>query len=189
MVVADRRDADRLRAVVAGVHLEAHVATGLEFVEARADDRVAVEIQRTAIAGDDAAAIGRRVDLDDAAVLGHRVRLHVAAHFARQVLHAALDRVEGVAQRDEGVLVRLVLRRRAVGDELVARRGDVDAHAVVAPLVVVAVVARNRDAAAGQVREHAVEVGDAFAHLGVQRGAGLEVAVSEGRFDVHGGAP
>ncbi|OIQ83863.1 hypothetical protein GALL_343360 [mine drainage metagenome] len=187
--MADRCDADRLRAVVAGVHFEAHVAPRLELVEAAVDDRVAVEVQGTAVGGDDAAAAGCRVDFDDAAVRGHRVRLHVAAHFAREVLHAALDRVERVAQRDERILVRLVLRRRTVGDEFMARCGDVDAHAVVPPLVVVAVVTRDRDAAAVQVREHAVKVRDALAHLGVQRRAGLDVEVGDDRFDVHGGRP
>ena len=66
-----------------------------------------------------------RVESDDATLGGWLVCLDAAAHLARVVFDLALRRVEGVADRDIDVLVRVVRGRLATHDELAARNRDV----------------------------------------------------------------
>jgi hypothetical protein len=97
-----------------------------------------MEIDLAAVTCLDEAVVALGDQVGDSAVDWNFVRLDVAAAVTDMVLELSAHRIEAVADGDVDVLVRVVLRRIALHDDLLARDLEVDADMIevaVAPSV------------------------------------------------------
>jgi hypothetical protein len=62
------------------------------------------------------------------------VVLDVAAHLSRVILEPPRRGVEGIANGDINVLMRVIERARAIHHHVFARHADIDAHVYSLPL-------------------------------------------------------
>lgn len=109
-MLALRRHRARLRSLGAfGVPRdEVRFVAHLQRIKAALDDAVAVEIDFVARRGGNKAAIPVGQQPRDSAMIRHGVQLHLASAIADMILEAAAQRVEGIADSDVSILVRVV---------------------------------------------------------------------------------
>jgi hypothetical protein len=97
------------------------------------------------------------------------VLLHIASPTLSQALEATTDSVEGVANRDVDVLVRVIISAMLPHYHFAVGDGDVNADAIRIPFVLVVVRRFDHDTAARDVAAQLLEFLDLGAHLGVNR--------------------
>jgi hypothetical protein len=86
------------------------------------------------------------------------VVLDVAAHLSRVILEPPRRGVEGVANGDIDVLMRVIEWACAIHHHVLARHADIDAHVIQLALVMVAVRRLHHDAAADDAVVEAFEL-------------------------------
>src|SRR5688572_21870512 len=84
--------------------------------------------------------------------------LHVPTPALCQALQPTAHGIEGIANGDVHVLVRVVLATTLTHDDLPLRHGDVDADSVGVALLLMVMRRLDHDAAAGDVLEHLLEL-------------------------------
>src|SRR5262245_26979711 len=100
----------------------------------------------------------------------------VASELPRMIFELAHRGIEGVADGDIDVLVRLVLRAFLIHVHVVARHADVDADLVKLALVVMPVRRLDGDVAAHDALEKAVKLGGLLADDRLHGGRWVDVA-------------
>src|SRR6266542_1727580 len=131
-----------------------HPVADLQPVEIPLDQAVAVEIELTALMGQDEAVILLGVELRHLAGKEGIVLFDLAALLALVIDEAPLGGLEGIAQRNAEIRIGEFLAgaMRLPGDhELVARHAQVDVHIIEIAGVMAAMQLLDRDPAAGQV--------------------------------------
>src|SRR5215471_11713738 len=120
MMLTERNDGARLgtRRTLRMLRDKTHFIADGELVKPAIGDAVAVEVDLVAIGTQDEAAILLGEQAGDPPVLGNRVQLHLAAPLANMIFEHPAGGVEGVADRDVDILMRLVRRRIAADGDL-----------------------------------------------------------------------
>src|SRR3546814_2417300 len=91
-----------------------------QLVEVGIDEAVCMEIDLAPVRRLNEAVVLKTIEPGDLAVRRHLVALHAARALTRMVLEAAACRIEGIAQSDVDVLMRLVAAGVAVDHYLLA---------------------------------------------------------------------
>lgn len=97
-----------------------------QFFEPSVGDRIAMEVDFSTVAGIDEAVIALGDKACDFAMSRNLVCLHVATLAPDLVLELAPHRVETIPDRNRDVLVRMMLGRIALHDDLLPRDLEVD---------------------------------------------------------------
>ncbi|SRR5271155_512216 len=126
---------------------ETHLVANGERFERAVHDTVAMEIDLAAIGTQNEAAILRGQEPRDPSMVGHRVQLDVAASQTNVIFQQPASCVEGVADRDIDILMRMVSLGIAPDDNLVSRNFEVDAHSKQITLLAPGVLVFDNDAA------------------------------------------
>jgi hypothetical protein len=129
MMLADWNDGARLgtHRTLGMLRDKTHFIAHREPVEPAIGNAVAVEVDLVAVGGQDETAIALGEEAGDAPMLGDRVQLHLAAPLANMIFEHPAGGVEGVANRDIDILMRVVRRRIAADCDLAAGNFEVDA--------------------------------------------------------------
>src|SRR5215831_7882697 len=109
----------------------------------------------------------------------------VASELPRMIFELAHRGIEGVADGDINVLVRLVLRAFLIHMHVVARHADVDADLVTLALVVMPVRRLDGDVAAHDALEKAVKLGGLLADDRFHGGRWIHVAEADLQGNLH----
>ena len=160
MMFADEADRGRLPAFLALAlgELQADLAARLDGSEIALDHAVAMEVD-LAFRGLNEAEAALVVGHAHGAVPRHLVRLHLAAALAHAVFELAHRSIEGVADADLDVLVRVVARSGMRHRQLPAGRVDLDPDPEQVALAVLAILLLHDHAAAGDPLGEALERG------------------------------
>jgi len=184
---AERCHGTRLRALGAFTILrhETHLVTDSEPLEAAIGDAVAVKIDLGAVAGLDEAAIVIGKEACDPAVITDRMQLHVAARFANVIFEQSASCIEGIANCDIGIVMRMTGCRIAADDDLAARNDQVDPHLEQVALQMARVPAFDDDMAGDDPVAEAYEVLGASADPGREGFGGVHVTKRDLKRQLH----
>src|SRR5665213_98184 len=155
-----------------------------EMVETIADHGVPVHVDFVAVTGLYETVAFRLEKTGYAPVVRRLMGLDVASHGAGVVLELAARRVEGIADGDENVLMRMVFGRIALDDDLSSRNGQIDSQMVQVALV--ATRARfHYDVAGHDPSEKAVKGSGMLANMGLDRRRRRHLAEGDLDWELH----
>ena len=148
VVFAEMNDGTRLRTLgtLGVLRNKTDFIAHRKLVKPAVCDAVAVEVDLITVGADDEAAILLGKETRDPPVVGHRVHLDIPASLANVLFEQPAGRVEGVADRDIDVLVRMVRRGIAADDDLAPGDLQVDAYPEQIALLVARVPTFDDDA-------------------------------------------
>src|SRR3990170_8322264 len=143
VMLADRGHGACLRALDAFIlcNHEPDFVADLKLVEVTVNHAVFVEIDLLAVRG-----LGKPIilkELRDLAMTGRGMDFYRPAHAPRMVFQLSTRRIEGIANGDINVLMRMVERARMPDEDILPRHTDVDPHVI--KLAVVMMTMRGLD--------------------------------------------
>ena len=148
-----------------------------------------MEIDLSAIAGHDEAAILLGKQTRDPSVIGYCMQLHIAAPLANVVFKQPAHGVKRVADGDMGILVRVVRLGIAADDDLAAGNTEIDADAEQVALLAARMLAFDDDTAGYDPIEKAFELLGACAYARRNRLRAVHVTKGDLKRDLHSTSP
>jgi hypothetical protein len=172
---------------VARLFDEPHVGADAQCFERTAQDAVAVKVDDAAVIGLNAPEPAFVVQFADAPMRLFGVCLYVSASFPFIVLKLASRRLEGIAQRNIRIIVRLIARAGAPGDDLMTRHGNAHMRGEEIALMMVPMGRFNRDVAVNDLRAEFLQLCCQGACPRLKRGRRVHVAKYDFKGDLHAG--
>ena len=114
-----------------------------------------------------------------------RVRLHVAARNAEVFVKLAARRLEGVAHRDMGILMRVILPWLTPHHDGAPRQRQIGADVEQPSLGLVAMMHLHHNVARGDPVAELFQLGDASANALLQRFGHIHITEGDARFMLH----
>jgi hypothetical protein len=155
---------------------EAHFRSDLERIEISVDDAVTMKVNLLSRRGGDKTAIPIRKKPNNPAVVRHPVQFRAAAALASMIFEATTERVEGVANGDVRILVRMVDAPVAADHDFAARHCEVYAHLEHIALLMARVLALHRNVAGGDPIEKVLEFLGTLPNAGLKRRRRIHMA-------------
>jgi hypothetical protein len=187
VMFADRNHGASLRAFCALAMLrdETHLVADGEVGEPAIGDAIAVEIDLGAVRGQDEPAIPIGKQAYDPPVVGHRALLHIAPRLSNMIFQHPANRIEGVANRDMGILVRVTAVRITTHDDLAPWDDEIDTDFKQIALAASRMPTFDDDAAGDDPVEKALEILRASADARGEGFRAVHVAKSDLKRDLH----
>ena len=170
---------------IAGLLDEPHVGTDAQCLERTAQDAVAMKVDQATVIGLDAPESLLPVYFADAPACLPGMCLDIPASFPFIVLKLASRRLEGIAQRNIGIIVRLIARAGAPGDDLMTRHGNTHMRGEDIALMMVPVGRFNRDVAVNDLRAEFLQLCCQGACPRLKHGRSVHVAKYDFKGDLH----
>jgi len=98
------------------------------------------------------------------------MRFNVAAHLAHVIFEQPSGRVEGIAERNIDIFVRMVFRTGTPNVDVLPRDAEIDAHAIKLALMMMTMRRHDDNAATDDPVVKPFELGRLLANSGLERG-------------------
>ena len=141
-----------------------HLIAHRKLVEPVIGDAVAMEVNLVAIGAQNEAAILLGKKARDLPVVGHRMHFDIAAPFANMIFKQPAAGIEGVAERDVDILIRMVRCGITPDDDLPSGNFQIDADLKQIALLATRVPAFDDDTARSDAIAHPFELRGPFAY-------------------------